>query len=109
MNKFKVLTTAVAQRDEEIFGYQINIDNYTTMLAELPREWPPELLEYRGLELCEMVRKVEDEQARTLAADLIFADRLAQTLAVEKLEQRKAILVRAAMRKQLEAIECPTS
>jgi hypothetical protein len=35
MNKKEVLTTAKAQREQEVFEYQINIDNYRNALALL--------------------------------------------------------------------------
>lgn len=102
-NKQDTLNAAISQRNDEIEGYQINIDNYTLMIAALPAVWPDDLMPFKGHELAALVALIEDEEQLFLAADLLFHDRLVVTLRTEKLEQRKAILVRDVLQKQLEA------
>jgi hypothetical protein len=42
------LQEAIEQRESEVSGYQVNIDNYTRMIAELPCEWPDDLIDFKG-------------------------------------------------------------
>jgi len=79
MNKIELLTQACSAREDEIAGYQINIDNYTLALAHIA-----------GLP--------EDEQLELAA----FFDQLSGLLASEKLEQKKAKVMYAVIKQQLE-------
>lgn len=106
MNKLESLKTAVSYRNTEIEGYQTNIDNYTLMIAALPSTWPDDLAAFKGLDLAALVAAIADEAQLFLAADLVFHDRLVATLRTEKLEQRKAILVRDVIQKQVEVLTC---
>jgi hypothetical protein len=72
--RLATIATAVVQREHEIFHYQINIDNYTAMLAA---RWTPEEQEYH--------------------------DRIAALLLTEKAEQSKAKRVYDALIAQLPA------
>jgi hypothetical protein len=101
MNKQETLKTSLQQRKEEIFGYQLNIDNYTLMISRLPSVWPEDLLKFRGSDLATLVANIQDEAQIMLVADLIFRDKLAATLMTEKLEQRKALLVRDILAEQI--------
>jgi len=107
-NKLEILKTSVIQRDDEIFGYQLNIDNYTLMIASLPSVWPENIIKYRGSDIATLVANIQDEEQITLAADLIFYDKLFATLMTEKLEQRKAILVRQVIAIQIKELESCT-
>ena len=99
------LQEAVEQRESEVSGYQVNIDNYGRMIAELPCEWPDNLIGFKGKEISSIVGAVESEEDLNLAADLIFRDKLQITLRTERLEQRKAILVLKILKNQLEEHE----
>jgi len=99
--KQEILKSALTHRDAEIFGYQFNIGNYTMMIAALPSVWPDDLAHCRGTDIATIIQTVEDDDKRTLAADLLFRDKLLTTLATEKLEQRKAILVRQVLAAQI--------
>lgn len=101
MNKQETLKTSLQQRKEEIFGYQLNIDNYTLLISRLPSVWPEDLLKFRGADLATLVSNIQDEAQIMLVADLIFRDKLAATLMTEKLEQRKALLVRDILAEQI--------
>jgi hypothetical protein len=78
-HRYETIATAVVQREHEIFHYQINIDNYTTMLAA---DWSPE------------------EQG--------YKDKIAALLVTEKAEQSKAKRVYDALKAQLPADQSET-
>jgi len=73
-----ILKAALDGREQEIMHYQINIDNYTIALEEID-SLPPQ------------------ERAEMSA----FANQLAELLASEKLEQKKAKIMLAVIKKQL--------
>ena len=79
MNKNEILTTALAHREAEVFQHQINIDNYKLAIAEIN------------------VNYADD------AAMQEFRIRLADLLASSIIEQRKEIIMRDVMTKQLES------
>jgi hypothetical protein len=76
MDKKQILTDALTQREEEIFGYQINIDNYTLAI--------------------EMAKEDAD------LAD--FAKNLHNLLASSILEQKKAKIMYEVIKKQVEEL-----
>lgn len=94
--KLKEIADHVVARQEEVANYQINIDNYTAMIAlldeTLPAEWPTDLLAYRGKDLQQIYAAVPDDLVDTVV-DLLHRDRLRMLLRSEKGEQRKANLV----------------
>lgn len=77
MNKQTILEGALKGREEEVFHYQINIDNYTLALQDLKVMNDPQLAP--------------------------FAQQLQQLLAAEILEQKKAMVMLGVIKKQLEA------
>jgi cytochrome c551/c552 len=79
MNKNEILTTALAHREAEVFQHQININNYTLAIAEIDTNYADD------------------------AAMLEFRVRLADLLASSIIEQRKEIIMRDVMAKQLES------
>lgn len=97
------LQEAIAQREEEIQHYQVNIDNYTLMLQQLPSVWPDNLAHLKGSDISAVIAQIQDEETIMLVTDLLFRDRLAATLITEKVEQRKAILIRDVLVQQLPA------
>jgi cytochrome c551/c552 len=78
MNKTQILTAALEHRNAEVFQHQINIDNYTLAIAEIDANYA-------------------DDEA---IAD--FRARLADLLASSIVEQRKEIIMRDVIAKQLE-------
>lgn len=76
MNKNEILKQALVAREEEIFGYQINIDNYTLAIEHINASGDSDLNDFR--------------------------DKLTELLASEKLEQKKAKVIRDIVQKQLE-------
>lgn len=73
-----ILAAALHAREQEVMHYQINIDNYRLAIAEID-DLPP------------------DERAELDA----FAAQLSGLLASEVLEQKKAQIMLAVIRKQL--------
>jgi cytochrome c551/c552 len=78
MNKIEILTAALQHRNAEVLHHQINIDNYTLAIAEIDANY------------------ADDE------AIAEFRARLADLLASSIVEQRKEIIMRDVIAKQLE-------
>ena len=78
MNKTQILTAALEHRNAEVFQHQINIDNYTLAIAEIDANYADD------------------------AAIADFRARLADLLASSIVEQRKEIIMRDVIAKQLE-------
>jgi hypothetical protein len=78
MNKAELLTTALAHREAEVFQHQINIDNYTLAIAEIDTNYADD------------------------AAIQEFRARLADLLASSIVEQRKEIIMRDVIARQVE-------
>jgi hypothetical protein len=100
MNKER-LAEAIKQREEEIAHYQINIDNYTAMIALLPL-WPDRLLPHRASEPVALIEQWPFDEIQLLS-DLQFKDKLERTLLTERLEQRKSMFVLKALQQKMEA------
>lgn len=81
MNKLETLQSALSGREEEILGYQINIDNYSRAIEKINAEHAgnPAMIEFR--------------------------DRLAEMLESSKTEQLKAIIIRDVIAEQLTELE----
>jgi cytochrome c551/c552 len=78
MNKTDILTAALENRNAEVFQHQINIDNYTLAIAEIDANY------------------ADDEAIQE------FRARLTDLLASSIVEQRKEIIMRDVIAKQLE-------
>lgn len=95
------LVTNAFHREMEIYGYQVNIDNYVAMLAALPTDdWPVDLANYRGVPVEAFPASLTDEQVQTIS-DYQYRDRLVQLLRSERIEQGKSIRVRDALKMQI--------
>lgn len=77
MNKNEILTTALAHREAEVFQHQINIDNYTLAIAEIDANY------------------ANDPAIKE------FKIRLVELLASSIIEQRKEIIMRDVISRQL--------
>lgn len=77
MTKAEILTQARDTREDEVLSYQINIDNYTMMIAEIDAMPAPD------------------------ADSIAFKTHLEGLLASERREQNKAKLVLTVLNKQL--------
>lgn len=81
MNKIETLQSAFESRNDEIAGYQINIDNYVRAID-----------------------KINAEHADN-AAIIEFRDNLTHLLATSRIEQLKAIIIRDVIADQLTELE----
>ncbi len=79
MTKHEILTAALEHREREVLHHQINIDNYQLAMAEIDEKYAddPAMAEFRA--------------------------RLSELLASSLVEQRKEIILRNVIAKQLEA------
>jgi len=78
MTKHKILTQALEARQQEIMGYQINIDNYALAIAHIKESGDTDLAE--------------------------FGEKLKASLVTEKLEQKKAMVIGFVIQQQLETL-----
>lgn len=95
------LLSNIASREAEVYGYQLNINNYTELLKILPSKYPANLEGYSNMTSEQIVENVCEADMQ-LVSDLNFRDKIAKTLKIEKLEQSKAIHVLNALKSQLE-------
>lgn len=79
LTREEILAQSLDARVQEVMHYQINIDNYAIALEEISKLSPDERAELSG-----------------------FADQLRSLLASEKLEQKKAKIMLAVVKQQLE-------
>jgi hypothetical protein len=79
MNKLSILTPALEGRDQELLGYQINIDNYLLAIAKINAEYAgnDDLLAFRD----ELQSRLDEERRQQLRSSIIrdvIADQVAQ-------------------------------
>lgn len=79
LTREEILEMSLKARGQEVMHYQINIDNYTIALEEIDSLPPQERAEMSS-----------------------FATQLAELLASEKLEQKKAKIMLAVVKKQIQ-------
>jgi hypothetical protein len=90
-------------REMEIYGYQINIDNYTTMLAALPADgWPADLEAFKTVKTEDLPHELSDDQVAQIG-DYQYRDRLRVLVRTEKAEQNKSIRIRDVIKAQIGA------
>jgi hypothetical protein len=100
MNK-EQLAEVINVRKEEVAHYQVNIDNYSAMIAILPGVWPDRLLPHRDDDPSSFLDQWNFDEIQLLS-DLQFREKLRRTLATERLEQRKSMLVLQVLEQRLE-------
>lgn len=96
--KLAQLISQIYYREQEVYQYQINIDNYTTLLNSVPSQWPADLEQYRtaGEDLAEVpVERLQE------VSDLKFSARIAALLRTELIEQNKSRHIYNALVAQL--------
>jgi hypothetical protein len=94
------LQQAIKQREADIAHYQVNIDNYTSMIGMLPKFWPADLAQYRNTPPVDLVEVLPFDLIQ-LVSDLQFKEKLERTLVTERLEQRKSMFVLKALQQKL--------
>lgn len=97
------LALNVVHREREVHQYQINIDNYTAMLAALPQGEPPaEIAQYLSTKTEELPVFLSLELVQAIA-DYQYRDRIAYLIRTEAIEQGKAKRVLEALKAQIPA------
>lgn len=84
MNKLSILTPALEGRDQELLGYQINIDNYVLAIAKINADYPDndDLLVFRD-ELQARLDEERRQQLRSLIIRDVIAEQVAELHATE--------------------------
>jgi hypothetical protein len=77
MDRLETLKGAVEARNDEILGYQINIDNYERAIAKINKEHTdkPEILKFRD-QLIDMLESHKTEQLKTIIIRDVIVDQL---------------------------------
>lgn len=103
-DKYNLLADNIVMREREIMSYDINISNYTAMLAALPDgDWPEHLAQYKTSTL----DQVPDEFDATVS-EYQYRDRLRYLIKTEKAERGKSFRVYEALLAQLPEAERDT-
>ena len=90
-------------REVEIYGYQLNIDNYGAMLVALPADaWPSDLEAFKSVKTEDLPHELSDDQVAQIA-DYQYRDRLRVLVRTEKAEQNKSIRIRDVLKAQIGA------
>ena len=98
------LVQALIGREQEIHLYDVNIQNYETMLTSLPQdEWPAVISAYKNTAIDQVPSDLHQ-----LVTDYSFRDRLKALLATERLERSKSVRVYEAIIAQLPETEIPS-
>jgi hypothetical protein len=79
MNKLSILTPALEGRDQELLGYQINIDNYVLAIEKINTHYAnnDDLITFRD----ELQTRLDEERRQQLRSQIIrdvIADQIAQ-------------------------------
>lgn len=90
------LAQSIEMREQEVYQYQTNINNYTAMLQSCIQDpWPQHLMQYRGLARDQLAATIEDDDDLELASQLAFRDELKFRIRSEKIECNKAKMMLA--------------
>lgn len=83
MNKIEILKSALTARDEEILGYQINIDNYSRAIDKINSSYADnkQIVEF-GKRLAAMLEEHKTEQLKAKIIRDVIADQLNEMEAV---------------------------
>ena len=77
MNKLETLQSALIARNDEIDGYQINIDNYARAIDRINEHYAdnPAMIEFRD-RLADMLESNKTEQLKAIIIRDVIADQL---------------------------------
>lgn len=88
------LIEAIAGREQELASYDANIEAYASMLAdmdaELPAQWPSELLKFKGKSSEQIYAIGGTDEQMILASKLNHRDRIKMLHFTEQAEMRKS-------------------
>jgi hypothetical protein len=97
------LALNVVHREREVHQYQINIDNYTAMLAALPQgEIPADIVPYMDTPTEELPSFIPLDTFQ-LIADYQYRKRITFLIRTEAIEQNKAKRILDALKTQIPA------
>lgn len=103
-DKYNILADNIVMREKEIMSYDINITNYTAMLAALPQDdWPSHLAQYKAATLDHVPDEFDD-----IVSQYQYRDRLRFLVKTEKAERAKSFRVYEALVAQLPEAERDT-
>lgn len=103
-DKYNILADNIVMREKEIMSYDINITNYTAMLAALPQDdWPSHLAQYANATLDLVPDEFDD-----IVSQYQYRDRLRFLIKTEKAERAKSFRVYEALVAQLPEAERDT-
>lgn len=95
--KYPMLADNAVMREQEIMAYDINITNYTAMLASMPDgDWPEHLVQYKEATLDLVPDEFDD-----IVSQYQYRDRIRYLLKTEKAERAKSFRVYEALLAQL--------
>ena len=98
-DKQAAIADAILMREREIQGYDLNITNYTYMLAQLPQdEWPTELAQYQQASAEQVPDAVHDK-----VSQYQFRDHMRTLMKTERAERAKSYLVYQSLIAQIPA------
>ena len=93
----KNLAQSIEMREQEVYQYQTNINNYSAMLAAcITDPWPQRLLPYRGMGRDQLAQSISDDDDLDLASQLAFRDELKFRIRSEKIECNKSKMMLAS-------------
>jgi len=103
-DKYNILADNIVMREKEIMSYDINITNYTAMLAALPQDdWPSHLVQYANATLDQVPDEFDD-----IVSQYQYRDRLRFLIKTERAERAKSFRVYEALIAQLPEAERDT-
>lgn len=89
-------------RENEIYSYQMNVDNYIHMIDAIASTPLPESLSgYAKTEVVDLPLELSDADVQ-LVTDFQYRNRLLATIRTERAEQGKAMRIRDALKAQIE-------
>ena len=92
----KAISDAIAGREQELFGYDINIANYTALLEGLPIGTAPQ-------HITEAPALGEPFETALLRSEYQFRDDIAARLVAEKIERSKSHRIYTVLLAQLKS------
>ena len=99
----KNLVANALHREQEIYSYQLNIDNYTAALDSLPaEELPDDLRQYDGQDPNALPLSLTDEQ-HDLIVRCNYRNGLSRRIRAERAQMLNAVTMRDVLKAQIGA------
>ena len=98
-----IISNAYVARTHEIHMYQINIDNFTAMLADLPLDNAPDnILQYLDVDVKDLPEALSDQEVQIITA-YAYRSELKKRVRAERAEQSKVQRLLDALKNQIPA------